>query len=145
MKLHRKLSRKLTSRFFTIYRFGSFTILNAMYPREPKTYHLMKFLILYHNRKRLQTSGLWFNFCKKIGFRYSFICQGISTRRQRSDLCGLPIQAATCYYQSNHSKVEAIPLSALPKKNNKRTCRLFFTLFPFLTWTSSREAVNTNF
>jgi len=24
-------------------------------------------------------------------------------------------QAATCYYQSNHSKVEAIPLSALPK------------------------------
>jgi len=22
---------------------------------------------------------------------------------------------ATCYYQSNHSKVEAIPLSALPK------------------------------
>jgi len=24
-------------------------------------------------------------------------------------------QAATCYYQSNHSKVEAIPLIALPK------------------------------
>jgi len=24
-------------------------------------------------------------------------------------------QAATCYYQSNHSKVEEIPLSALPK------------------------------
>jgi len=24
-------------------------------------------------------------------------------------------QAATCYYQANHSKVEAIPLSALPK------------------------------
>jgi len=24
-------------------------------------------------------------------------------------------QAATCYYQFNHSKVEAIPLSALPK------------------------------
>jgi len=24
-------------------------------------------------------------------------------------------QAATCYYQSNHSKVEAISLSALPK------------------------------
>jgi len=40
-------------------------------------------------------------------FRYSFICQGTSTRRQS--------QAATCYYQSNHSKVEAIPLSALPK------------------------------
>jgi len=27
-------------------------------------------------------------------------------------------QAATCYYQFNHSKVEAIPLSALPKDTN---------------------------
>jgi len=27
--------------------------------------------------------------------------------------------AATCYYQSNHSKVEAIPLSALPKNTTK--------------------------
>jgi len=50
-----------------------------------------------------------------LRFRYSFICQGASTRRQRSDLFGLPSQAATCYYQSNLSKVEAIPLSALPK------------------------------
>jgi len=32
-------------------------------------------------------------------------------------------QAATCYYQFNHSKVEAILLSALPKGQNKRTCR----------------------
>jgi len=39
-----------------------------------------------------------------LGFKYSFICQGTSTSRLR-----------TCYYQSNHSKVEAIPLSALPK------------------------------
>jgi len=35
------------------------------------------------------------------GFRYSFICEGTSTRK-----CG-PFrssnQAATCYYQSNHS------------------------------------------
>jgi len=46
-------------------------------------------------------------------FRYSFICQGTSTRRQRSDLFGLKSQAATCYYQSNHSKVKAIPLSTL--------------------------------
>jgi len=29
-------------------------------------------------------------------------------------------QAATCYYQSNHSKVEAIPLSALPKDTTSR-------------------------
>jgi len=32
------------------------------------------------------------------------------------DLFGLKNQAATCnYHQSNHSKIEAIPLSALPK------------------------------
>jgi len=40
-------------------------------------------------------------------FRYSFIRPGDSAVTYR--------QAATCYYQSNHSKVEAIPLSALPK------------------------------
>jgi len=28
-------------------------------------------------------------------------------------------QAATCYYQSNQSKVEAIPLSALPKDTTR--------------------------
>jgi len=41
----------------------------------------------------------------QCGFRSSFLCQGTSTRRQRSDLCGLPFEC----------------------------------------WTSSREAVNTNF
>jgi len=46
-----------------------------------------------------------------LRFRSSFICQGTSTRRQRSDLCGLRVKL----HQSNHSKVEAIPLSALPK------------------------------
>jgi len=30
--------------------------------------------------------------------RYSFFCQGTSTRRQRSDLFGLPSQAATCWW-----------------------------------------------
>jgi len=30
--------------------------------------------------------------------------------------------AATCYYQSNHSKVEAIPLSALPKDTTSERC-----------------------
>jgi len=40
-------------------------------------------------------------------FRYSFICQGTLARRQS--------QAVTCYYQSNHLNVEAIPLSNLPK------------------------------
>jgi len=28
----------------------------------------------------------------KNRFRYSFICQGTSTRRQRSDLCGLRVK-----------------------------------------------------
>jgi len=46
-------------------------------------------------------------------------------------------QAATCYYQSNYSNVEAIPLRALPKDRNKRICWLIFTL--------SLEAANTIF
>jgi len=33
-------------------------------------------------------------------------------------------QAATCYYQSNHSKVEAIPLSALPKGTTSKLAGL---------------------
>jgi len=45
-------------------------------------------------------------------------------------------QAATCYYQSNHSKVKEIPLSVLPA---------YFHSNPFKCWTSSREAVNINF
>jgi len=45
---------------------------------------------------------------------FSFICQGTSTRKQRSDFSVFE-KAATCYYQSNQLKVEAIPLSALPK------------------------------
>jgi len=52
-------------------------------------------------------------------------------------------QAATCFYQSNHSEVEAIPLSAfVAQGHNKRTCRPIFTShYPFLCWTSSKEAV----
>jgi len=34
-------------------------------------------------------------------------------------------QAATCYYQSNHSKVEAISLSALPKDTTSELAGLF--------------------
>jgi len=33
-------------------------------------------------------------------------------------------QAATCYYLSNHSKVEAIPLSALPKETTSELAGL---------------------
>jgi len=47
-------------------------------------------------------------------YRYSFICQGTSTSRQRRDLFGHRVKLP-CYYQSNHAKVEEIPLSALVK------------------------------
>jgi len=43
---------------------------------------------------------------------------GSSTKRRRTWEKGLfrfSSQTATCYYQSNHSKVERISLSALPK------------------------------
>jgi len=42
----------------------------------------------------------------------SFICQGTSTRRQRSDLFGLRVKLPSVF---NHSKIVTIPLSALPK------------------------------
>jgi len=45
----------------------------------------------------------------------SFICQGTSTRRQQNELFGLKRQAASGYFQSCYSKVEAISWSALPK------------------------------
>jgi len=44
-------------------------------------------------------------------FRYSFICQYTWTRRQRTGHFRSSSQTATCYYQSKHSKVEAIPLA----------------------------------
>jgi len=52
----------------------------------------------------------------EIGQQIRLSCPlGTSTRKQRSDLFGHKSQAATCYYQSNHSKIDAILLSALPK------------------------------
>jgi len=55
------------------------------------------------------------DYCK-IGLRYSFICQGTSTRRQQNDLfgCGMKLSLVTIS-PSTQIKVEAIPLSALPK------------------------------
>jgi len=38
------------------------------------------------------------------------------------------IQAATCYYQSNHSKVEAFSLSALPKDTTSKLVDCFLFL-----------------
>jgi len=37
-----------------------------------------------------------------IRFRYSFICQGTLTMRQRSDLFGFRVKLPPGYYQSNH-------------------------------------------
>jgi len=57
--------------------------------------------------------------------RYSFICKGTSTRRQQSDLFfGSSRQAATCYFQYDYSKEEAIPLSALPKDTTSELAAL---------------------
>jgi len=41
-------------------------------------------------------------------------------------------QAATCYFQSNHSKVEAIPLSALPTDTTSEVAGLS-SHYPFFT------------
>jgi len=54
-------------------------------------------------------------------------------------------QAAACYYQSDHSKVEAIPLSSLPKYTTKANLPAYLHTIPVLCWTSSREGLNTSF
>jgi len=41
-------------------------------------------------------------------------------------------QAATYFYQSNHSKVEAIPLRALSKNTSQRIASLFSKLSRFV-------------
>jgi len=65
-------------------------------------------LFTWSKQKRLFWRADFFLANKR--FRYSFICQGTSTRRQRRDQVKLPPVTT-----SNHSLVEAIPLSALPK------------------------------
>jgi len=59
----------------------------------------------------------------------SFIGQGTSTKRKAKGLFQSSSQAAFCYYQSNHSKVEAIPLNSL-SEDNKQTCRLDLHTIP---------------
>jgi len=46
-------------------------------------------------------------------------------------------QAAICYYQSNHLKVEAVLLSALPK-GQKANLPAYLHSNPFKCWMSSR-------
>jgi len=73
-----------------------------------------------------------------------FVCQGTSTKRQRRDLFGLRVKLPHFYYQSNHSNVEAIRSSALPKDTKSELAGLA-SHYPFLMLKSSREAVNNNF
>jgi len=54
--------------------------------------------------------------------RYSFICRGTSFRRQQSDLFGLRVKLP--HVTANHSKVEANPLSALPKNTTSELASL---------------------
>jgi len=57
-------------------------------------------------------------YCKNINmrFRYSFICQGTSTKRQRRDLFGLRV------------KPQSYKQKCLAQGHNKRTCLPLFTL-----------------
>jgi len=55
----------------------------------------------------------------------------VKTRRQRSDLFGLRVKLPpVTTSESNHSKVEAIPLSALPKDTKSGLAGLS-SLYPF--------------
>jgi len=55
-------------------------------------------------------------------FRYSFICQGTSTRRQRSDLFGLRINLPPVTTSLGN------PIKFLAQGHNKRTCQPISTL-----------------
>jgi len=63
----------------------------------------------------------------KIGRRYSFICQGTSTKRQRSNLfdlesnCPLLLPVYPLIGRGN-------PVKCLAERYDKRTCRRMFTL-----------------
>jgi len=65
-----------------------------------------------------------------MGPRYSFICQGTSTRRQRRDFFGFRVKLPrVTTKQSKHANVsEANPLSALPKATTSDLARPTFTL-----------------
>jgi len=70
------------------------------------------------------------DYCK-IGLKYSLICQGKSTRRQRSNLfgCGMKLSLVTTSLRTQ-IKVEAIRLSALPKDTTKELAG-FLSLYSF--------------
>jgi len=66
--------------------------------------------------RRMQAAEMKMMCNKKLHdrFRYSFICQDLDQETAKGPFRSSS-QAATCYYQSNYSKVEPIPLSALSK------------------------------
>jgi len=76
--------------------------------------------LFYHDLQTLRSLSVlnknFYQFSHEMGrIRYSFICQGVP-RPGDSELPFLSSShAATCYYQSKRSKIEAIPLSALLK------------------------------
>jgi len=67
----------------------------------------------------------------------SFICLSTLAKRQRSDLFGR--RAATCYYQFNYSKVEAISLSAFPKDTTSELAGLS-SYYPFIMLNDKQES-----
>jgi len=72
-------------------------------------------------------------------FRHSFIFQVTSTRRQRSQAAlRSSSQAATCYYQSNHSKLEAIPLNACPRTQQANLPAYLHTI----SWVAFHSLIN---
>jgi len=54
-------------------------------------------------------------------------------------------QAATCYYQSTHSKVEAIPLSALLTKDTISKLTSLFSHYPFDAERQAGKRMNIKF
>jgi len=73
--------------------------------------------------------------------RHSFICQCISTRRERRDLFGLRIKLLPVIASLTTLKVEAIPLSALPKNTTSELAGLSFSKFFDLTRPGNRIQV----
>jgi len=79
------------------------------------------------------SADMWHERFKKktyiIRFRYSFICQGASTRRWRSDLFGLQIKltpVTTSLTTQRYCRGNSI--KCLAQGHNKRSCRPISTL-----------------
>jgi len=86
-------------------------LVGIFFRQEPQNFVKLKIAAVDSSMAcRLQLMNL-----SLLRFRYSFICQGTSTSRQRRNLFGLWVKLPSVTTSRNHWKVEAIPLSALPK------------------------------